>query len=994
MNVEELIHYYNRFKFREDNFHDLMKYKINDVLLVSTFYDAFIFEQDGGLSELILGQYSQLNLSTAPRVTSVPTGPEALKMLAQRRFDLVITTVRMGELSPFEFSGRVKALYPDLPVLLVLSSATDLAMIESNRHRMGSIDDVFMWSGDSKIFLAMIKSIEDKKNLDYDARHGLVRVILLIEDSVEYYSMFLPTLYQEIMKQTQRLIREEATEGNRRLRMRIRPKVILVHDYESAEQVYRRYRDNLLCVITDVQYPRAGHFDPEAGVRFVDMVRRERCTIPIVVQSLDQEWAPRVVELGAQFLYKESPHLLGELHDFIFHQLGFGDFVFRQVTGEEESRAHSMAEFIQQLAKVSEESLLYHARNNHYSAWLIAHGEVQAARRIQPLQAEDFSSPGEMRRFLVALFDELKRAKNRGRIVDFPNWEEVTREQVVRLADGSLGGKGRGLAFLNALLYALDYGSRHKGVDVVLPLTAIIGTQEFDRFLERNRVGRDLPSKSDEEIRACFLRGELSEELRERLSAFVDRVKGPLAVRSSGLLEDSQTRPFAGIYRTLMLPNNSPDKAQRVGQLEAAVKLVYASLFETRAREYIESVEFTVEEEKMAVVIQEVVGAPHDGHFYPDISGVAQSFNFYPTGGMQHNDGIASVALGLGKAVVEGNRVMRFCPRYPKQEILSQRDLVGQSQKQFYALNLKASAPNLSDEDEGTVGLLDLRQAEEDGTLHAVGAVWDFENDQLVEGLRRPGPRVVNFGNILKYNSFPLAAVLAELLEIGQTALGAPVEIEFAANVQTWPGVNPRPVFYLLQIRPLNVNHEDVELEVDLVQDRSRLAVYSAQGLGNGILDDVRDVVFVKPERFIPTETIRIQEEISNFNKSLRHLGRFFMLVGPGRWGSKDRFLGVPVLWQDISQARLVVETDLENFRVEASQGTHFLHNVVGMNVGYMKVAFDGASSWLDWDYLRSLEVVEETEFCVHCRAPGRLVAKMDGKTGRIAVYKSEHREE
>lgn len=985
MNVEHLRRtYYDRFNQDGDATRDFLADRVRDILLVSTFYDAFVFEQDGVLSEQLFSEYRQLALTFPPRVTSVSSGPAALAALKNRRYDLVITTLRIGDTTPFDLSKRIKALHSGTPVLLLLNNEADLAFVEMNRKRLAHIDDVFLWNGDSTVFLAMIKSLEDKRTLAEDAKR-LVRVILVIEDSVRHYSAFLPLLYSQLFKQTQQLIAEEVTASNRQLRMRMRPKVILAHDYAEAERVYTAYKDNLLCVITDVQYEREGKLDDDAGVRFVQYIRADGCPVPVLMQSSERSNQARALALGVHFLHKESQTLLKELRDFIVDQLGFGDFVFRTEKGAECARASTMANFMELLATVSDESVEYHARHNHFSAWLIAHGEIEFAKKLQPLKVHDFSSRGHLRGFLVDVFEEIERAKNRGRVVDSASWKHLDREQIVRLREGGLGGKGRGLAFLNTLLSTMNYRKRFPKIDVTLPATAIIGTAEFDEFLESNRITRDIIHRSDDEIRQTFLAGALSPILVERLRQFIQHVRFPLAVRSSGLLEDSQSCPFAGVYKTFMLPNQHPDDQERVEYLQAAIKLVFACVFELESREYIRGSKFHIEEEKMAVVIQEIVGELHGDHYYPTVSGVAQSYNFYPTGPMKPDDGIATVALGLGKAVVEGNRVYRFCPRYPMTELLAQEELLGGSQREFWAIRLDAGQHTLLAGEDGTLDKLDLRAAERHGTLQAVASVWDFENDQLIDGpFDRAGPRVVSFANILKYNGFPLAELLQDLLAIGEGAMGGPVEIEFA--VLPSAGVGRRATFFPLQIRPLSVDHEEVDVADPETLTQDGALVYTREGLGNGVTEDIRDVIYVDAARFNPTETVAIQHELSELNRRMRDQGRGYVLIGPGRWGSRDRFLGIPVTWADISEAKAIVEADLENFRVDASQGTHFFHNLVSMHVGYLKVQYGSSSGWVHWDWLATQSVVERTAHCVHVQVDKPLTLRMDGRTGKSMI--------
>lgn len=985
MDRNDLVGTFNRFKFREETAHDLMKYRIHDILLVSTFYDAFIFEQDSVLAEQVLGDYRALDLSSPPRITNVPTATEALRVLQSRKMDLVITTLRVGEVSPFDLATQIKQAQPDLPVLLLLNNPVELSRLETHREQLAVFDEVFLWSGDNKVFLAMVKTIEDRKNLAEDTRNGMVRVILLVEDTVQYYSRFLPVLYAAVMRQTRQLIAEESSEIYRRMRMRLRPKIVLVHDFAAAQQVYREYRDNLLCIVTDVAYERAGRLDETAGVQFIAQVRADRCGIPVLIQSSDDRMANEAQRLNARFLHKDSPHLMQELQDFLLQELGFGDFVFRMQDGTELARAGTMVQFMALLRTVPDASLMFHAASNHYSAWLIAHGEVAYARKIEPLQISDFPGPAAIRDFLIGLFDEVEKARNRGRVVDVTAYEGAGRGQIVRLREGSLGGKGRSLAFLNALVHALDYEHRYPDVTVTLPATAIIGTQEWDDFLSKNALDASLTEQPDAAIREAFLAGELSPVLIARLQTLARQVHHPLAVRSSGLLEDSMVSPFAGVYKTYMLPNNHPDIEVRVQDLVMAIKLVFASVFERQGRDYIRGTNFALQDEKMAVIIQEMAGAPHGEHFYPDCSGVAQSHNFYPTGSMRPDEGIASIALGLGKLVMEGGHSLRFCPRRPAVDILSPGDLFGSSQKAFWALRLDAKAEALRQGEEGTLQRCDLALAESHQTLQHVASSWDFENNRLVDGLTRAGPRVVTFSNVLKYGTFPLPELLVDLLEIGETALGSPVEIEFAANLTRRPD-RDKPEFFLLQIRPLNVSYQEVTVpEVRPGLDPLVLA-WSCEALGNGVLTGLADIVYVDSNRFTPTETVAMRHEIAAINTELREQGRGYILIGPGRWGSRDRFLGVPVAWADISEARVLIEVDLPDFRVEASQGSHFFHNLVAMNVGYLKVRHDSPAGFVDWNWLHCQSAVRRTGHLVHVRLPEPCEVRLDGRSGRAVV--------
>ncbi len=988
MDVRDLTYDYNRFKFRDDHYHDLTRYRIREVMVVSTLYDAYSFEQDGGLDETVANEYLRLNLTTLPRITNIQTARDALRILDQQPFDLILTVLRIAGNSTQDFVREVKIRHPDLSVALLLGSPSDLAAIQAHPEIAASVDEVFLWNGDSAIIFAMIKLFEDYRNAEYDTRVGLVRTILLIEDSVKYYSVFLPLLYRELMKQTERLISEEVTEASRRLRMRMRPKILLTHTLEEAHQLYRDYKDSLLCIISDVEFHCQGRMDPDAGVRFLRHVQEDGCSVPLVLQSMDERNRGRARQIGAHFLHKASKSLLQELREFIVTQLGFGDFVFRSPKGRELARASSMGEFVALLDTVPEDSLVYHAMRDHFSVWLIAHGEVTYARKIKPTKVSDFASVASLRAFLVDTFREVERGRTRGRIVEYTAWQTPSREQVVRLAGGSLGGKGRGIAFLNALLSAVGFDHDFQTVRVCIPTTAIVGTDEFDSFLERNGLDKRVTSRTDEEIRRRFVAGSLSSELLERLAVYLDKARWPVAVRSSGLLEDSQSRPFAGVYKTYMLPNCHQDLAQRVKQLATAIKLVYASVFTESARQYIESVNCQLEEEKMAVVIQELVGTLHEDVYYPDVSGVAQSHNFYPTAPMVHSDGVALLALGLGKSVVEGGHAYRFCPRHPEAELLSPHDLVGNSQQEFVALNMGARPSCLWKGEEQTLASLRLRDAEGHGVLPGLASVWDYEFDRLTDDPRLKGPKVLTFGKFLRFGSFPLAPVIDGVLTVCEKAMGLPVEVEFSANSGTPGNSADPPTLAVLQIRPLTVNHTLVDVPLSGEGKDSNALVFTSEGLGNGVVDSVRDIVFVDPRTFDRTRTPAIREEIVALNRQLKSEGRRFVLLGPGRWGSRDRFLGVPVQWSDIHMARCIVEVDLEDFQIEASQGTHFLHNVVALNVGYFKVRFGRQDMWVDWEWLYQHPAVWSGTYCRHLRRESPCSIRMDGQSGRAAVYK------
>ena len=984
---KDLNYYYNKFKFGEDSFHNLMKNRVHEILLISTFYDAFIFEQDGRLSEQIIGEYRQLNLSTAPRIISVPTGRQALKMLEERPFDLVITMMRIGEITPFELGKRIKDKFPDLPILLLLNVQSDISLVKQNVSKMKYIDDVFLWHGDTKLFLAIVKQEEDKRNIEYDTKNGFVRAILLIEDSIIYYSMFLPILYAEILQQTQLLISEELSDVNKRLRMRARPKVILVHNYEDAVKYLEKYKEYLVGVISDVSFSNKGKVDSKAGIKLINKIKMGDYDIPVILQSSEIENAKKAKELGADFLHKQSKTLLHDLKQIVKRNLGYGDFIFCNKQGKEIGRARNMWEFENKLRTISGESLLYHGERDDFSGWLVAHGEIQVARKIRPIRIKDFKNAKELRKHLLETFKLVRQSRTRGKIINFEPSALNEIDQVIRLAEGSLGGKGRGLAFLNALLVTMEFEKQFPEVNISLPSTAIIGTSEFDTFISHNHIGEWIVKKSDKEIQTIFINGELSRELVNKLKIFIKKINFPIAVRSSGLLEDSQSQPFAGIYNTFMLPNNHPDKNIRLKQLIDAIKLVFSSVFLKSARNYIESISYKVEEEKMAVIIQEMVGHNFDKYYYPHISGVGESYNFYPTSNLKISDGVALLALGLGKSVVEGEQNYRFCPKYPKIETIPPEEMIRDSQRFFYVINMECEDFNLLEGDECTLARMSIKEAEKHGSLQHLASVWDYQNNRMVDGLSAKGLRVITFADILKYNYFPLAKIIEQILEIGEKAMGIPVEIEFAVDLTKDEKNQIKPTFYVLQIRPLTINIQEISIDPDTI-NKDSLFLYTENGLGNGIIKDIYDVIYIDPDKFDKTKTVLMREEISYLNEKMKKEDREYILIGPGRWGSRDQFLGIPIKWADIYKAKIIIETSFDGFIVDASQGTHFFHNLVAMNVGYFHIPYGSSTDFISWDWLNKQNIIEKTNYFIHVRMDQPVVVKMDGRKGLATISK------
>ncbi|OPX25772.1 MAG: hypothetical protein B1H05_03305 [Candidatus Cloacimonas sp. 4484_140] len=989
MKLEELDKYYNKFKFGEDIFHNLMKRRVKEILLISNFYDAYILEQDGRLSEQLYGEYKQLNLTNEPRITTIPISKskDITEKLKTKEFDLVIIMMRMGEITPFELSRDIKEHYPNLPILLLLNKQSYIDVIHRSEDKLYYIDDVFLWTGDAKLFLGMIKSVEDKWNIDHDTTQGLVRVVLLIESSIDYYSLFLPLLYQEILDQTQRLISSELNEANKRLRMKARPKVILVHDYEDALYYFQKYKEYIIGIITNVNLKVNGQFNIEGGLNLVKTIRSEEPELPILMQSAEESFRKDAEQLNTQFLYKYSKSFFSDMRSFITDNLGFGDFVFKTPSGKVLRRVKNLEEFEHSLKDIPEGSIIYHADRNHFSAWLIARGEMQIAKKVRALKVQDFPTSVDLRNFLILTIHEIRRKLNRGKVINFDPSFLHEEDKIVKLGDGSLGGKGRGIAFLNAMLVTLDVNKDFDNVDIRIPKTAILGTNEYDWFLEHNNIMNSIAEKSDQEIADIFFKGTLSPQLNERLKILIEKTEYPLAVRSSGLLEDSQSQPFAGIYRTYMLPNNNEDNKVRLTHLQEAIKLVFASPFQENARCYIESIHFKIDEEKMAVVVQEIVGSTYDGYYFPQLSGVAQSYNYYPTFIMKHTDGIASIALGLGKSVVDGERAYRYCPRHPKVDMLRPTEIVENNQREFYALDMNDNTFDLSKGDDATLERKRITNAYKDGIFQPFTSVWDYEHFAFLDGKFIKGPRVITFRNVIRFNQYPLSDIINRMLEIGEIGLGVPVEIEFAMKFQEDGRALEKPIFYILQIRPLMITKENINIELDKLSPKE-LVLLTTKGMGNGIVQDVKDIIYLDPTKFESTKTLEMKDELEFLNKEMKKKDARYILIGLGRWGTNDRFLGVPARWGQIDQAAVIVEVGMQNLPIEPSQGSHFFHNLVAMNVGYFTIPYTSKQDFVDWAWLNRQKAEHELTFFRHVSSQKEFLIKMDGKKGVAVIYK------
>ncbi|MCK9410758.1 MAG: pyruvate, phosphate dikinase [Prolixibacteraceae bacterium] len=979
---------FKRRKTDRDIFQELMPNKVKEVLLFATLYDAYSIEREGQFSDKIFGEYLQLNLYAAPRFTSVNSPEDVVQTLNSRHFDLIIIMAGVDKVMPLKVAELIHSHKSRIPILLLVNNNNDVGYFKRAAAQVPAIDRVFVWNGNSNIFLAMIKYIEDKRNVDRDTVLGGVRIVLLVEDSVKYYSRYLPLLFSSVLTQTQALVSDDSTDELHKIfKYRARPKILLVSTYEDAIQIINNYKDFLLCVISDVKFAKEGINDEEAGIELLKYTKENlKYPIPLLLQSHDIENAKRAEAIGAGFITKNSDTLSHDIHEFINSKLGFGDFIFKDMRGNKIACARNLHEFEELVAKVPMESLLFHARENGFSTWLMARGEINMAERLIPFKVEDFENPERLRDFILSVFSDVSEKKNRGRIVNFDASLITGNRYIVRMGLGSLGGKGRGLAFMSNLLENIDMKAILPGINIRMPATSIIGAIEFDKFLESNNLfGLAFHTADQEHIKEAFLAGDLGISMKDKLLQYIQQITQPLAVRSSGLFEDSLLQPFSGVYDTYLIPNNHPNPEIRFEQLQNAIKLIYASVFSNDARSYFQAINYKIEEEKMAIIIQPVVGHEHSGKFYVDISGIAQSYNYYPHSYMRPEDGFAVAAMGLGQAVSGGEKALRFCPKYPALNIGSISDQVRDTQREFYAIDLTHNEFDMYLEGElAAIRKFPIAAAELDGVIDQCVSTFDIENETLIPGVATRGPRVVDFANLLKYNQAPMADSLLVLMKLFQQAMGSPVEMEFAIDLKK--GDNGWPTFYLLQLKPLIRREDDIEIDLDEL-DKGNLILLSQRGMGNGKIKGIHDVLYVDINRFDRTRTKEIAAEILEFNKLLCDEDRKYVLIGPGRWGTRDEFTGIPVRWAHINNAKVIVEIGLPDFPLDASLGSHFFHNVTSMNVGYFSVPVVDGIEFVNMDLLGSQKLVQEGKFVRWVRFKNDLEVLMDGRK-RTAVVR------
>lgn len=957
--------------------HKFMQHRIHKILLVCCTYDGYILEEDGHIESQINREYMELNMSNPPSLTRVESTTDALELLQHRSdFDFVLTMYNVGEPNVFDFAREVKKIYPNLPVVLLTSFSKEIYR-QIDEQQCSAIDNIFCWHGNTDLIIAIIKLMEDKLNAESDITDGGVQAILLVEDSVRFYSTYLPELYKIILVQNSEFLKDAYNEQQQISRKRARPKVLLATNYEDAINIYNRYKKNLLGVISDVglllkQGDRSEDEKIDAGIEICKMIKAETPWMPIILQSSQENLASKAEALGVGFISKSSKTLLPELQDVVLREFGFGEFVFRDLeTGAVVGRARDLMQMQELIATVPDDVLEYHLSQMHLSKWLYARGLFPLATVLRNINSSHFASTAEHRAALVSMFKDYRTMLGQGLVAQFD--EETYSDAIgfARLGEGSIGGKARGLAFMNSMLAKYNHYYKYPNVRIMIPRSLVVATDYFDQFMRMNGlkyvISRDL---ADDDILSEFLNSVLPLELYQKLKVFVSTCKKPLAIRSSSKLEDSHYQPFAGIYSTYMIPRCENDD-QMLRMLVRAIKSVYASVFFASSKAYIQSSQNLLSEEKMAVLIQEVCGTEQNGYFFPTLSGVARSQNLYPIGYEKAEEGVCNIVMGLGKAVVDGGKSLRFSPAYPDKALqTSTLELTIQdAQTEVLALSMNPDSFRSSTDDAVNIERIPVSRMNDFRNAKYACSYYDYQNSRISESptLSRYF-RVITFNRILKYGSFPLADIIRDMLRMGEEEMRCPVEIEFAVNMDVPAG--EMQVFNLLQIRPIIRNEESTKLDWSQV-DTSNAVVYSENALGIGLMRDIKRVVYMKFDKFSSLHTQEIASELYEINRRMREDGQEYVLIGTGRWGSSDPNLGVPVKWAHISQARVIVESALPNFNVEASQGTHFFQNVTSLGVGYLSLdpshgdgaldveQLDAMPAWFDGEYLRCVEYAE-----------------------------------
>ncbi|MEG1727963.1 MAG: PEP/pyruvate-binding domain-containing protein [Bacteroidaceae bacterium] len=974
--------------FRDTPFANLMNKRIYNVLLIATKYDAFMLEDDGRVDEQIFNEYTSLSLRYPPRFTQVTTETEALAELEDRNFELIICMPNMDNSDIFSAAKEIKSRYPNIPIVVLTPFSKEVSKRVAQED-LSAIDYVFSWLGNSELLLAIIKLIEDKMNAPDDAASVGVQIILLVEDSIRFYSSALPHLYKFVLEQSREFSKEALNDHLQTLRMRGRPKIKLARTYEEAIRIFEQYKDNMLGIVSDMSFSHQGIKDNYAGYKFGQYVRKTGEIVPFILESSDAANRVYAKELGASFVDKNSKSYPQDLRYHIMRRFGFGDFVIlNPQTKEEIMRIKDLKDLQQKIFRIPDDSLVYHLSRNHFSRFFYSRAMFPPAEILKRVDVSDYKDMGEARQLIFDLIVQYRRMKNTGVVAIYRKERFDEYSNFARIGNGSLGGKGRGLAFMGSMTTRYPK-LESENFEVNIPKTVVICTDIFDEFMDTNDLYPiALSDASDEDILQAFLSASLPSSLIDDLTAFFEIIKSPIAIRSSSLLEDSHYQPFAGIYSTYMVPKVK-DQTVMLHSLRGAIKAVYASVFYKDSKAYMRATSNLIDQEKMAVILQEVVGSKYGDRFYPTMSGVARSLNFYPIGNERAEDGIANVALGLGKYIVDGGQTLRFSPRHPHSILqMSTMDMaLRETQTRFYALNLKALTSKFEVDDAFNLLKLSIKDADNDNALRLISSTFDPYDQIIREGYYSGGRKIISFVNILEHEVFPLAKTLDKILHIGEQEMGRPVEIEFAMNIN--PADNKQAIFYLLQIRPIVDNKEIMEDDLSNLPNCDTI-LNAKNVLGHGIVNDVQDIVYVKTGAFSASSNQLIAYELEQLNKRFTDQNANYVLVGPGRWGSSDHWLGIPVKWPNISNARVIVECGLENYNIDPSQGTHFFQNLTSFGVGYFTVYPFKGDGFFDEDFLNEQQAIWEGKYIRHVHFDHPIIIKMDGKHSLGVVMKPE----
>ncbi|WP_446011670.1 PEP/pyruvate-binding domain-containing protein [Candidatus Electrothrix sp.] len=962
-------------------FHELMKFRVQEILLVSSPYDAYILEEDGSMASRIINEYHGLNLSRPPRITQAANAEQALKLLKKQHFDLVVTMAHLNGMAGCEFAMKIREQCPDIPVILLAHSVRD-ALDQTDFFQKPCFDNSYTWCCDSSIMLALVKNAEDQRNVDHDTQKAMVRVILLVEDSPLHRSTLLPILYEELVQQTLSVLDEGLNEQHRLLKMRARPKILTAASYEEALVLFNRYRPYIFSVMSDVRFPKNGHESALAGYELLREIRSRIPDLPLLMLSSEAENQELAGQIPAVFIEKKPSVMAEELHNFFIHHLGFGDFIFRLPKGTEVGRASTLYEFEQQLGTIPRESLLYHARCNHFSNWVMARAEVSLAARLHKDRVGIIDDCSALRQDLIAKVRSLRISRQQGVMTRFSDRyydPEVT--EFTRIGMESVGGKARGIAFMASVLHQARYQQPLFQDNIIkIPQTCVISASGFNDFVRLNNLQPD-EDLTDHEIEQQFLAGTFPDWLVKDLQAYIKDIHYPLSVRSSSLLEDARYRPYAGLYHTCMLTNQADDDHQRLEQLIEAIKKVYASTWFESPRAYSRSIGQT-RSDAMAVIVQQAVGRQYGDFFYPALSGVAQSYNYYPVDPMQAEDGIVHLAAGFGKTVVEGEQSLRFCPAHPRHmpQFSTVEDMLDNAQRHFYCLPYNRGE-DTGEEPVSGVTLRQLEDAVNEEGIQFLSSTY-IPEEHRIRDARLPGPKILTFAPILKYDVYPLAALLKEILTLGREGMGCEVEIEFAVDLADNPAES---VFYFLQIRPIVVGNEMEHLKIT-EQEKKTAFLISQDALGFGRHDSMEDIIFVRPDSFDRAKTEDYAQIIGKMNRKLHQQDRSYLLIGPGRWGTADPWLGIPVQWRDIFGVGAIVELQDGTVRAEASQGSHFFQNITSLGIPYLMIRDQGNNDRVDWNWLLAQERVSEQQGVCHVRLAKPFTLKVDGDSNQAVA--------